>query len=47
MEGLMWRSVRLLAVLVLLLITAALAFAQEAVVTRNVNLRRDPSTVGR
>src|SRR5712692_9412780 len=41
----MWRSIRVFVrSLLLLLVTASLALAQEAVVTRNVNLRRDAST---
>jgi hypothetical protein len=41
----MRRAIRLLLrSLLAVLVTATLALAQEAVVTRNVNLRRDPST---
>jgi hypothetical protein len=41
----LWRRVsHLVSILVLILLTGTLALAQEAVVTRNVNLRRDPST---
>src|SRR2546422_10467987 len=40
------RLVRGLSVVSVILLAAALSFGQEAIVTRNVNLRPDPSSTG-